>query len=261
MKRTKLCFWVYMLSSGSKSQFGRFVQKIEFKLLMVLLFIGEMVYVGIKTRSVQQVIFTYISFLIIFGLIYFWYELLMFLLTPFFLIYWPFENFLVKRYCKKQNFKHDINASTVVVLGHSNWFTFEGWSKPIFSRGDIKQLVKTIKAERRDFSFYLNAKFSDVEKIMSDKNVEEVYFFGHGNSHIFQLGTDEILYYCDFNNPKYNKKFVHQVHCGDPYSKSLIDYVVPKENRAKCFLFRKTINSFFIQKELKKREKIALLEK
>ena len=59
--------------------------------------------------------------------------------------------------------------------------------------------------------------------------------------------------HCDFNDPKYGKEFAHQVHCGTSYGKSLIDYVVPEENKAKCFMFRKTIDSGDIVKEFKRR--------
>ncbi len=89
---------------------------------------------------------------------------------------------------------------------------------------------------------------------MVDKDIKEVYFVGHGDSHSFKLKGDKVLYYCDFNDPvKYGKEFVHQVHCGTSYGKSLIDYVVPKENRAKCFFFGKQINSNDIEKEFKRR--------
>lgn len=249
-----------MLPSGSQSKFGRFVQKIEFRLILVFGYVGALIYTVIKTGSIWPVILMHAIFAIIISMIYYWRELLMFLLAPILLIIWPIENFLVKRYLRKQNFKQNVPAWTVVVLGHSNWFMLEGWVKLIFVKSDIKQLVKTMRTEGRDFSFYPNAKLVDVEKIMSDKSIEEVYFIGHGNSHCFQLGTNEILYYCEFNDPKYNKRFVHQIHCGDPYGKSLVDYVVTEENKAKCFLFRKPITSFRIQKELKRREKLALLK-
>jgi hypothetical protein len=91
---------------------------------------------------------------------------------------------------------------------------------------------------------------------MSNKRIKEVYFFGHGDSHVFQLNTDQFLYYCEFNNrEKYGKDFVHQVHCGDPYGKRLIDYVVSEENRVKCFFFNEPIDYFDIRKEFKKRTK------
>jgi hypothetical protein len=115
-------------------------------------------------------------------------------------------------------------------------------------------MIEYLKKKNQNFSFYTKAGFADVEKIMSDKNIKEVYFFGHGDSHTFQLNTDEVLYYCEFNDQeKYGKEFVHQVHCGTPHGKSLIDYVVPEENRSKCFFFDKSITGPEIIKEFKRR--------
>ena len=65
-----------------------------------------------------------------------------------------------------------------------------------------------------------------------------------GGTHFFRLSAEEILCYCAFNDSvKYAKNFVHQVHCGTSYGKSLIDYVVPEENRKKCFFSGKKIKS------------------
>ena len=174
----------------------------------------------------------------------------MFFFSPLFLIAWPLQNLLVQRYIKQFS---GADGEVAIILGHANWFTLEGWVKPIFLKREIKSLVKLLGAKGQTFVFYPDANMADVEMIMRNKNIKEVYFFGHGNSHVFQLGTDEILYYCDFNDPKYRKEYVHQVHCGLPHGKSLIDYVVPEENRSQCFHFRKPINSGDIQKEFKRR--------
>jgi hypothetical protein len=89
---------------------------------------------------------------------------------------------------------------------------------------------------------------------MSNSEIREVCFYGHGTSHMFQLSTNEMLYYCDFNNRgKYGKDFIHQIHCGTSHGKSLIDYVVPEENKIKCFFFRKSITVIDIEKELKRK--------
>jgi len=172
----------------------------------------------------------------------------------------PINNYLLKRYLR--NFKQNVPAEVVIILGQSDFFKLEAWVKPNFLKSEIVGLVKYLKAKNQDFSFYTKASLKDVEKIMSDKIIKEVYFFGHGDSHTFQLNTDEILYYCEFNDlEKYGKDFVHQVHCGTPYGKSLIDYVVPKENRSRCFLFRKTIRSADIEKEFKRMTKNILEKK
>lgn len=247
-----------MLVRNSQNKFAKFVRRIDVGLILFFLGMAGLIYIGVSTHSLRVMLFSYIFFAAIIGLLYFWRELFAFFFAPVFLLMWIWHHFSVKRYLRKNKFKMNTPAETVVILGHSNWFLLEGWLKPIFFVSEIKQLVKTMRAENRDFSFYTKANLIDVEKIMSDKDITEVYFLGHGSSHEFQLGTDEILYYCDFNDRKYTKHFIHQVHCGNKHGKSLIEYVVPEENRAKCFFFREPITGPTVIKELKKRELIAL---
>ena len=151
--------------------------------------------------------------------------------------------------------KVQLNKSchTVVVLAHSNWRKLEAWIKPNFNVSEIKLLHKYLEKKSDDFSFYPNAKLEDINKIMADPNVKEVYFYGHGSSHVFQLGTREYLYYCEFSNGKYKKDFVHQMHCGTEDGKSLVDYVVPEKNKKQCFWVKKSITGLFIEKILKKK--------
>ena len=172
--------------SNPQGRFAKIAQKIEFRLVLFFAGMGALIYIGISTWSIRAVISTYLLFAIIIGLIYFWREILIFLFSPVFLVLWITHNLLVKRYLKKQNFKQNVPAETVVFLGHSNWFLLDGWLTPIFFLSEIKQLVATMKAEKRDFSFYPNAHIADVENIMSDKNITEVYFYGHGSTHAFR---------------------------------------------------------------------------
>lgn len=144
-------------------------------------------------------------------------------------------------------------AEAVIVLAHSNWFKLEAWVKPNFFISEIKSVVSYLRGKKQDFAFYTHASFGDVKNIMANADIKEVYFFGHGSSHMFQLSTDDILYYCDFNDPRYGKEFVHQVHCGTPDGKSLVDHVVPEGNRSGCFLVRKSITAIDIEKEFKRR--------
>jgi len=207
---------------------------------------------GFSTKAIVSVIFVHLFFVIIYGLVYFGYDFIQFFFSPILVIIYPINNYLSTQYLKK--FKQNIPAHTVVILGQTDWFKLEGWLRTNFLKDELEALVRCIKSRKQDFSFYTNASFKDIEKIMADKSIKEVYFFGHGDSHRFQLKTDEILYYCEFNNSeKYGKEFVHQVHCGTPDGKSLIDYVVPAENKAKCFFFRKPINNSDIKKEFKRR--------
>jgi len=83
-----------------------------------------------------------------------------------------------------------------------------------------------------------------LRSIMADKRVKEVFFVGHGASHFFRLKRGELLDYCSFDDAVlYRKEMVHQVHCGTPGGISLIERVVPVENRHKCFYFGREINS------------------
>lgn len=156
------------------------------------------------------------------------------------------------------NFNQNIPASAVVILAHYDRYHVKYGMKPNYDFVNIKAIVEYLKETRvNDFSFYTEALRSDVELIMSNQKVKEVLFVGHGDSHLFVLSLDEDIYYCDFNNPKYAKDFVHQVHCGDKSGKNrrLIDYVVREENRGKCFYFEKTIRTKQITKWFKERTK------
>lgn len=223
-------------------------------------YVGSLVYFVLTGHGWLSVIFVHFLFVFLFWIFYFSEDFLTFFLAPLIAVFIPINNYFLKRYLKR--FKQNIPAEVVIILGQSDFFKLEAWIKPNFFQNEIAALVRYLNAKKQDFSFYPKSSIKDVEKIMSDKSAKEVYFFGHGDSHTFQLNTDEILYYCEFNNPeKYGKEFVHQVHCGTTYGKSLIDYVVPQKNKNKCFLFRRTIRSGDIEKEFKRRTKDILKRK
>ena len=135
----------------------------------------------------------------------------------------------------------------VIVLPSVDWHNPLAWFKPNSHMHEIEALLQFAKERKKPLSVSIGPSFDEVERIMADKSVKEVYFVGHGGSHYFRLGTTEILCYCAFSDPiKYAKDFVHQVHCGTSYGKSLIDYVVPPENRENCFFIPKEINSYDI---------------
>lgn len=150
------------------------------------------------------------------------------------------------------NIDQNIHKSAVVILAHYDRYHFKYAMKPNYDIGNIKNIVDYLKRKRgNDFSFYDNALVYDVESIMSDEKVREVLFVGHGDSHIFVLSLDDEIYYCDFNDKKYNKDYVHQVHCGHGKGKHLSYYVIPKDNEGECFLPNKTIRTKDIDKWFK----------
>jgi len=240
-----------MIKNKPSGILAKILLRADIRIFLFFLYIITLLFLLLEGRWLLA-LFVHLFFVIIYGIAYFGYDFLQFFFSPIMMIVYPIDNYLLMRYLKK--FNKNIPAPTVVVLGQSDWFKLEGWLKPNFLKSEIESLVRYLKTKKQDFSFYPRANFGDVERIMGDKSIEEVYFFGHGDSHTFQLNTDEILYYCDFNNPaKYGKQFVHQVHCGTPYGKSLIDYVVPEKNRPQCFFFRNPINSNDIKNEFKQR--------
>jgi hypothetical protein len=243
------------------NKFSKIFSRADFKLVLFLAYIGSLLITWFMGHSWLSVLCAHLFFVSIFSIIYFSPKFLLFFFAPLIAAVQLIQSYSSKRYLK--NFKQSVPAEVVIVLGQSDWSKLEAWFKHNFLKSEIVSLVQYLKEREQDFSFYPKASVQDIEKIMSDKCIKEVYFLGHGSSHLFKLTVDEPLYYCDFNDPeKYGKEFVHQVHCGTSHGKSLIDYVVPEKNKTQCFMFRKTINSRDIEKEFKRRIKnIAAIKK
>lgn len=229
------------------------LKRIDVGLIQFFLYVGALIYLLLQGHGWWSVVFVHLTFVVLYGIYYFRQEFFLFFLSPITALWLPIQNYRLRKYLK--NFKQNMPAEAVIVLGRYDWYKLDAWLRHNFLRSEIKSLIKYLQAKKQDFSFYPDANLNDIEKIMADKMIKEVYFVGHGDSHTFQLNTDDYLYYCDFNDSKYSKEFVHQVHCGTPDGKSLVDYVVSKENRPRCFFFRKSINSFDIEKEFKRRTK------
>ena len=181
-------------------------------------------------------------------------------LAPVFIVVLVILNVITKRRTEKylRDLKKNTPAETVIILGHSKWTRVKEWLRPNYSMKELKYLVACMRAEKRDFSFYPNASFKEVESLMAGKSVNEVFFYGHGDTHGFSLDTGCAVFYCDFNDPKYAKERVHQTHCGsEDGGKSLIDYVVSDANKGKCFIQKDNVYPGQIIKYLKKRIKEA----
>lgn len=169
---------------------------------------------------------------------------------------WPFfvyfQNIHLQRFVKK--YTTNQQKSAVIILGYPNFKNLAAWKKPNFLVSELKGIIKELDLRKIDFAIYPRATISQVKNIMQTHETREVFFCGHGDSHGFQLNTDYVIYYCDFADiAKYKKEYVHQVHCGTPYGKTLISCIVPEENRSKCFFFPKAINAKDIDKEFKRR--------
>jgi len=239
------------------AKFKKIFLKTEYKVVFYITYIVSLAVIFCLFLSkgllvaLMGVLIVHLFFVFIISLLSFGKQLIYNFIFPLVTLVYLINNFQLRRYFK--NFSKNSPLHTVIVLGHSNWLRFRAWTRPNFFLYEIKSMVEYLEKMGNEFSFYPNASIKDVHDIMSNKGVKEVYFFGHGDSHTFCLGTDELLYYCDFNKNDHSKDFVHQVHCGTPDGTSLIDYVVPEENKNKCFFFRKEINGPQIVKEFKKR--------
>ena len=149
-------------------------------------------------------------------------------------------------------FRRNIPSEVVIVLAYPNWRLFKGWYKVNFTSREMESIIRYVTARRQKFSVYAHASREDIEVIMRDPTIKEVYFCGHGDSHTFMLSTDKFLYYCEFNREEHGKEYIHQVHCGTPDGKRLIDYVVPPENRDKCFWYDRSITAWTIRRTFDK---------
>jgi hypothetical protein len=232
---------------------GTKVWNIEWKLVGFIFYISFLIASLFTGHTLNQVAIFHLCFVVVFSLFYFGFQFIYILVAPLMPFFMLISQFFARRYLRK--FKQNVHEDVVIVLAHSDWTKLEAWVKPNYFVSEIKVLVRYLQKKKQNFSFYTHATMADVESIMRDQNVREVYFVGHGSSHLFQLKTDEILYYCEFNNPMYGKDYVHQVHCGTTHGKSLSDYVVPEGNKQGCFLVRKSITGPFIEKQFENKIK------
>jgi hypothetical protein len=165
----------------------------------------------------------------------------------------------IKKNLREKFVKQNIHSHIVVFVTNFSWYNVEYYLNTSPTHRSVAVIIEYLISLDNDFSFYLKPGRKDIESVMFDKNVREVYFLGHGNSREFQINATDSLKYKDFDNKKYFKDFVHQVHCGTKYGKPLRYYVVPKKNWKKCFFVRKTIAEKDILKYYK--DKIKSLEK
>lgn len=156
------------------------------------------------------------------------------------------KNTKIQKYIN--NFTLNKPSRAVLILANFKRLSVDYFIKDNYSLKELKAIIEYINARKVDFSIYFKANRSDIIKIMANPEIREVYFIGHGATGSFQLDSDNIIYYEDFNDQKYYKDFVHQAHCGTKEGIPLREYIVPKENREGCFWKDKTITSKIIIK-------------
>lgn len=146
-------------------------------------------------------------------------------------------------------------AETVIVIGKTNYFQPVFWTSPNYDT-DLLLIVHYLKMLGKPFSIYYNVTLETLDKIMENSEIRIVYIFGHGRRHSYALDRTTAVDYCRYDNTKYKKDFVYQIHCNGGRGKSLVEYVVPQENQAECLpehglMTNLTIDQMFIDKIIK----------
>ncbi len=150
------------------------------------------------------------------------------------------------------NIKKNMPSKTVIVIGKCEYKSPNFWFAPNYDL-DLLFLVKYLKLKDEDFSIYKNVDIETLDGIMSNENIKSVYLFGHGRRHGFGIDSNTVVDYCRYNDPKYKKDYVYQIHCNHQKGNSLVEYVVDEKNRKEClpedgYLSNLTINQMFIDK-------------
>jgi len=146
-------------------------------------------------------------------------------------------------------------VETVVITGKRPYFKPSFWTAPNFDT-DLILIVNYLRMIGKPFSIYYDTTIEMFDKIMENKEIRIVYVVGHGRRHSFAIDSTTSLDYCKYNDPKFRKDFVYQIHCNGGKGKSLVEYVVPQENQAKCWpehglMTNLTIYQLFIDKIIK----------
>lgn len=154
--------------------------------------------------------------------------------------------------------KKAVPEETVVVIGKNEYLKPAFWTSPNYDL-DLLFIVKYLRMLGKPFSVYYESSIETIDKIMANKKIKKVFFAGHGRRHGFGVDSSTGLDYCRYNSAKYRKEFVYQIHCNHGKGKSLVEYVVPKENWEEClpehgYMTNITVSQMFIDKiiELKK---------
>lgn len=142
--------------------------------------------------------------------------------------------------------------STVIIIGKNEYLKPSFWLNPNYDI-DLLFIKKYLRMKKEMFSVFKDVSLTQLDEIMKNKNIRIIYLVGHGRRHGFVLNTKTVVDYCRYNNKKFEKEFVYQIHCNQWGGKSLVEYVVTKENRDICkpdhgYMSTTTINQMFIDK-------------
>jgi len=146
----------------------------------------------------------------------------------------------------------NIPVETVVVIGKNEYRKPSFWLAPNYDT-DLLLLVRYLRLLGKPFSVYYNVSIEKLDEIMGNKDIRIVYLVGHGRRHSYCIDGKTSVDYCRYQDPKFSKDYVYQLHCNGGGGVSLIEYVVPKEHQEECLpehglMSNVTVNQMFIDK-------------
>jgi len=212
----------------------------------------------LKLREGLMILFISITFLVSFGfliinsvkyprlfsIIWFNFILILSLLPT--LLMMMIINFILKKIslsCIKR-FQSIKNPEIAIILGDDSINSNFG-NLFISTYLGIRFLIKYLQLKEKNFKIFIEPSRLEFKKIVQDEKIKQIYLIGHGSKRSFALNRKEDnLLYSEFSSSKYKKEEIHLYHC--THSKenpsSLIDYLVKKENKEKCFISNKKIS-------------------
>lgn len=222
------------------------MKKLDFIMIAyLLLFYSIVMFIGVKTLTNSKFAFPVLFFVpTLIAIVVFY------IVLPIRLLNFIISQVILFFYLR--NIKNNIPSGTVIVTGKSEYKSPSFWFNPNYDL-DLIFLLEYLKLKKEDFSIYKNVDIETLDKIMSDNNIRTVYIVGHGRRHGFVIDANTTVDYCRYNDPRYKKNFVYQIHCNSQKGTSLVEYVVDEKNRKEClpehgYISSLTINQMFIDK-------------
>ncbi|MDO8508183.1 MAG: hypothetical protein Q7S27_00700 [Nanoarchaeota archaeon] len=145
-----------------------------------------------------------------------------------------FINQLLKWYSLSKIKKHPKknNPEVAVILGYDG-FKIIG-NLFISTYLGVEYLLRYLGLMNKSFNVFITPSKREFNDLLNNKNIKIFYLVGHGSKRGFVLNRKENIFYSDYANSKIVKNEIHLYHCGHSEGKTLIDYIVKRENREKC---------------------------
>ena len=134
-------------------------------------------------------------------------------------------------YLYTRTIKNNVPLKTVIIIGKINYKDPNFWFSPSFDL-DLVYLIIYLKIKKEEFSVYRDTTLTELDEIMLNQNIKTIYLVGHGRRHGFSVDKELVVDYCRYQDTKYSKEHVYQIHCNGGGGKSLVEYVVHTKNQS-----------------------------